>query len=83
MGRNLVDGEALYLCGQYAVLFGIALLASTPLAAGVAGRLRRSRTGWAIALYRFGEKVIPAALLILAVAGIVDASYNPFLYFRF
>ena len=36
-----------------------------------------------MALYRVGEKVIPAALLVLSVAYIVDASYNPFLYFRF
>ena len=36
-----------------------------------------------MALYRFGEKFIPAAMLLLSIAGIVDASYNPFLYFRF
>ena len=40
-------------------------------------------TGPAMALYRLGEKVIPAVLLLLSVAYIVDASYNPFLYFRF
>ena len=35
-----------------------------------------------MALYRvWGEKVIPAVLLLLSVAYIVDASYNPFLVF--
>jgi hypothetical protein len=36
-----------------------------------------------MAVYRLGEKVIPAALLILSIAYVVEASYNPFLYFRF
>jgi alginate O-acetyltransferase complex protein AlgI len=45
--------------------------------------LKSSKTGPAMALYRLGEKVIPAVLLLLSVAYIVDASYNPFLYFRF
>ena len=34
-----------------------------------------------MALYRLGEKVIPAVLLLLSVAYIVDASYNPFCIF--
>lgn len=83
LGRNLADNEAFYLCGQYAVLFTTALAASTPLAALMVQRLGRRRTGWSVALCHFGEKMIPAALLILAIAGIVDATYNPFLYFRF
>lgn len=83
MGGRLADAEGFYLGRQYGVLFLIAVLAATPLFGQAAEGLRKSRTGPAIALYRFGEKVIPAALLLLAIAGIVDASYNPFLYFRF
>ena len=32
---------------------------------------------------RLFEKIIPALLLLASIAYIVDASYNPFLYFRF
>ena len=49
----------------------------------LAQRLEHARTGAGLALYRVCEKVIPATFLILSIAGIVDASYNPFLYFRF
>lgn len=83
VGHVLADREALYLCAQYALLFLAAVVASTPLFSEIAQTLRKKRTGWSIALYRFGEKMIPAAILLLAIAGIVDASYNPFLYFRF
>lgn len=59
------------------------MVAATPLFAALAKRLETSRWGVGAALYRLGEKVIPVAFLILSVACIVDASYNPFLYFRF
>lgn len=80
---GLVDDRALYLGGQYLCLFLIAAAASTPLPAWAARRLEESGSGAGMALYRFGEKLIPAALLIWSVAGIVEGSYNPFLYFRF
>ncbi|MGN0168105.1 MAG: MBOAT family O-acyltransferase [Acetatifactor sp.] len=80
---GLSDRWGLYLGREYALLLLIAAVASTPLFGGVAYGLKKSRTGLGIALYRLGEKIIPAALLILSIAGIVDASYNPFLYFRF
>lgn len=80
---GLYDSPALYLGREYLVLLLLAAAGSTPLLAGAARRLEQSGTGAGIALYRLGEKVIPAAFLLLSIAGIVDASYNPFLYFRF
>ena len=77
------DRNALYLVGEYCVLLLIALIASTPIPKILADRLAKSRAGQSVALYRLLEKVIPAALLLLAIAGIVEDSYNPFLYFRF
>ena len=71
------------MLGEYFILFGIAAIASTPLPNLVMGRLEKSETGWGIALYRLGEKVVPALLLLLSVAVIVDGTFNPFLYFRF
>ena len=82
-GGNLVDRQGLYLLGEYIVLFIIAVIAATPLPGRLAGGLDKSGSGWGIALYRLGEKVIPALLLLLSIAGIVDATFNPFLYFRF
>ena len=82
-GGNLVDSQGLYLLGEYIVLFAIAVIAATPLLSRLIGGLEKSGSGWGIALYRLGEKVIPVLLLLLSVAGIVDATFNPFLYFRF
>ncbi|MCM1541064.1 MAG: MBOAT family protein [Blautia sp.] len=82
-GGNLTDNMGLYLFGEYAILFAIAAVAATPLPGLLTGRLERAQTGWGIALYRLWEKVIPAALLLLSIAVIVDGTFNPFLYFRF
>ena len=82
-GNGLADSRALFLGREYMVPMLIAVVAATPLFAALAKRLETSRWGVGAALYRLGEKVIPVAFLILSVACIVDASYNPFLYFRF
>ena len=78
-----VNSLAMFLCNEYLVLLVIALVACLPLGSRLVHALKSSKTGPAMALYRLGEKVIPAVLLLLSVAYIVDASYNPFLYFRF
>lgn len=80
---GLLDSQALYLGREYMVLLLIAVVAATPLGARLSGYLEGSRGGGRQALYRVGEKVILVGFLLLSVAGIVDASYNPFLYFRF
>ena len=82
-GRNLTDSRGLYLFGEYFILFAIAAAAATPLPGLITGRLEKAETGWGIALYRLGEKIFPALLLLLSIAGIVDDTFNPFLYFRF
>ena len=79
----LFDGQGLYLGREYLLLFAIAAIGATPFIGAILKKLEKNRTGYAIALYRLGEKVIPPLLLLLSVAYIVDASYNPFLYFRF
>lgn len=81
--EGIADRMGHYLGGEYALLFLIAVISATPLPCRLAEGLKKSRSGIGIAVYRLGEKLIPALLLILSVAGIVDASYNPFLYFRF
>lgn len=80
---GLADDRGLYLGREYLFLFAAAAVGSTPFPREAVRLLQASRTGPGMALYRLGEKVIPGALLLLSIAGIVDASYNPFLYFRF
>lgn len=80
---GLADRQGLFLGREYLVLLVIAAVAATPLFGKTASCLEGSKTGVGMVLYRLGEKIIPVSLLILSIAGIVDASYNPFLYFRF
>ncbi len=82
-GRTFLDRQGMYLGRENAVLLAVAVLSSTPLIAKLVKKLAESRAGFCMALYRTGEKLIPALLLILSIAYVVDASYNPFLYFRF
>lgn len=80
---SLLDAKGLYLGREYLVLLLVAVVASTPMISSWIEKLKSSRTGYAMAVYRLGEKVIPPVLLLLSIAYIVEASYNPFLYFRF
>ena len=80
-GQGLWNNETIYLLGNYAVLFVLAILGSTMLPKKAAGVVLggRKRT-WAenviyIAFY--------AVIFFVSVAYLVDATYNPFLYFRF
>ncbi len=82
-GAGVLDNQALYLCSEYALLFLIAAIASLPVVNNLVKKLGTLRTGLAMMIYRLGEKIIPAALLVLSIAYVVEASYNPFLYFRF
>lgn len=81
--RALWDRQALYLGREYLVLLILCCIAATPLFAGLAGRLEKSRTGYSMALYELGELTVSAVLLLLSITYVVEASYNPFLYFRF
>ncbi len=82
-GVGLLDAQGLFLGREYLVLFIAAVIGATPIFKNMADKLEQSRSAYAVALYRLGEKVIPAVLLYLSIAYVVDASYNPFLYFRF
>ena len=75
--------QAFFWGKEYGLLFFIAVIASLPLMKTISTRLEQSQTGPAMALFRLGEKIIPAVLLLLSIAYVVEASYNPFLYFRF
>lgn len=82
-GAGWYDGMGLYLIKENALLFLIAALGATPLLQKCGRALEKARSGYGMGFYRLAEKVIPAVLLIASVAYVVEASYNPFLYFRF
>lgn len=82
-GAGLYSGQGLFLTGEFWIVLLIAAVAATPLASAAAHRLEKMANGPGVALYRLLEKVIPALLLLASIAYIVDATYNPFLYFRF
>lgn len=82
-GGAVFDGQALFLLGEYAALFAVAAVSSTPLVNIIVNNVKSRRNGYSVAVYRFCEKLFIPVLLILSIAFIVEASYNPFLYFRF
>ncbi|MDE7251483.1 MAG: MBOAT family protein [Acetatifactor sp.] len=82
-GNGLWDRQALYLGRENLVLLIIGMLAATPLVTKAVRRMRESKERYVKVFYELSEKVVSVMLLLLAIAYVVDASYNPFLYFRF
>lgn len=61
---------------SYALTFAIAIAASLPLGKGISDKLPEKARGLAVPL-------LILAALVVGTSYMVDASYNPFLYFRF
>ncbi len=81
-GQALWDSRSLYLLYSNALLLALLILGSTPLP--------KKLFDWASAkllerpaLAGAGEMLLVGGGMVLSVAFLVDASYNPFLYFRF
>ncbi len=75
-GGSLADGAFRYYLGSYGLSLLAACVASTPLMAGLWRRLPQRAE-------RVLLPVVILAGLLLCTAYLVDATYNPFLYFRF
>ena len=91
-GAGFVSKETLYLLVSYGVMLIVLILASTPypklLVGKVVNRLESKKTEGA--KVSFGGAVsavlqlaFVAVVFIISTAYLVDATYNPFLYFRF
>ncbi len=65
-----------YYLRNYAVMLPVLAIASTPLGAKLFRRLPEGAERWI-------APVLMLAALVLSTAYLVDATYNPFLYFRF
>ncbi|MEG0022374.1 MAG: MBOAT family O-acyltransferase [Bacilli bacterium] len=76
-GLSFTSVETLYYLKSYGIILIIAIISATPLIKNIFNKL--SKTKLSIVL----EPVIYIGLLILVTAFLIDASFNPFLYFRF
>lgn len=69
--KGLLDDRFFYLVMEYIPILAAGILASTPLLSMAAAKIREKKSGACIALYRFGEKVLPGMLLLLSMIWIV------------
>jgi alginate O-acetyltransferase complex protein AlgI len=75
----LVDNNALYLLSGYLFWFVISAFGSTDIFDKVTKRLCDKRA----AIYTWVKPIGFAAVFFICTAYLVNATYNPFLYFRF
>lgn len=78
-GGMAADGYSIYLLLTNAVVFLLCVFASGELADKIRGKL----SGKFPSAYSCGVPVVQTVLLLVCTAFLVDATYNPFLYFRF
>lgn len=81
-GAELVGDSGMYYLGSYGFLFILLLFASTRFPKRAAGRVMEKLGGdsWlAVGL----KLLLYAGIFMVSLAYLVDATYNPFLYFRF
>jgi len=72
--------EIIYYIKNYAILFIVAVISSTPLLSKMVNKIRQTKFKIIIDII---EPIIYIGLLILCTSYLIDESFNPFLYFRF
>lgn len=80
---GLYDSATLFTLLEYRVLLLFAAVAATPLAHRLSEAFFHATGSGVTAVRRVVEKLALSLLLLASIAYIVEASYNPFLYFRF
>ena len=73
---GLAAAADLFYLREYALVFAVCILACTPLGKTLYEKLSVKAKTWL-------TPVMIASVLVLSTAYLVDATYNPFLYFRF
>lgn len=81
-GQGLWNGETIYLLYNHAVLLILCAIGSTRLPRRVGNRLSAGLASREPVLSAL-ENAFYAGIFLLSVAWLVDATFNPFLYFRF
>ena len=77
---SLYDKESIYYFKSYFILIIISIIAATPLFKIIVNKIKNTKLKLVIDIL---EPITYILLLILCTAFLVDASFNPFLYFRF
>ncbi len=80
---GFLDRQTMYFISNYWRLFLILIIGSTPLLKMLGNRWKASKREGVSKLFYLLKTLCLVIIFILSVANIVDASYNPFLYFRF
>ena len=79
-GTGIVgDSTALYLLMSNIVIFALCIFASTDWFTKITDKLKEKKN----TIYRWAMPVVQIAVLVICTSYLVDATYNPFLYFRF
>lgn len=73
--------EAIYQLRNYAGLFLIAMIGTTPLVKNICIRMKYCKIGKTLLV--MAEPVVLISLLLGVTAYLIDSSFNPFLYYRF
>ena len=76
----LIDSNVIYYLKSYLILLIISIIAMTPLLKNIINKLKDTKIG---IIFDILEPIYYIALLTLTTAFLIDASFNPFLYFRF
>lgn len=77
---NIYDKEVIYYFKSYFVLIVVSIVAVTPLFKIIISKINNTKFKKVI---DFMEPICYILLLVLCTSFLVDASFNPFLYFRF
>lgn len=80
---GFADQATLYLLKNYGILLVILILAATSIPKHLIENLHQRLQGRLAVIPVSGKVIFTAAVFLLSVAYLVDATYNPFLYFRF
>lgn len=78
-GSSFYDSYTIYILVNFGLLFIIAIIGSTDLPKKLAVKLADKVP----AVGNYGSVILMAILMLLSTAYLVNASYNPFLYFNF
>ena len=78
-GGKLADNASIYYLMTYGVTFALCIFASTNIFSKTVQKIREKKE----TLIIYAKPLAEAAVMIVCVASLVDATYNPFIYFRF
>lgn len=73
------DTTSQYLFASNVVIFAVCIFASTDYFTKIVDKIKEKKE----VVYKYAAPVIQLGVLVICTAYLVDATYNPFLYFRF